>query len=352
MKFIINGSFLVEPMMGVQRYAFEIVNELDKISEGLDIGIVVPELELVTPIPDYKNIKVERFGTSTGKKFEQFELPRFLKNNKAFGIHLCNAVPIIYPKGIVCVHDIAFTIHPEFFTEKGDWHEILFRKMLYKRAFKRANKILTVSKTSKKEILQYYGRKCKLKKSDIVVTPNGWQHFNSDGVDESIFETFSDIKRGEYYYYMASLAKNKNISWILENAKRFPENQYVLTGRPLGDKLDLTEYKNVIYTGFVTDEQAKALMKNCKAFIFPSLYEGFGIPPMEALCMGAKIILSDIPILKEVYGDTGYYIDPFDSNVDLNELIKGEVASASETLDKYSWRKSAARLKEAIESCR
>jgi glycosyltransferase involved in cell wall biosynthesis len=242
------------------------------------------------------------------------------------------------------VHDIVFKTHPEYFTEAGDWHEILFRKMMYSHAFKKADAIVTVSGFSKKEILMNYN----VKKAKICVAGNGWQHYNTVDIDEGIFAEEPRIKKGGYYYYLASLAPNKNLWWILENAKKHPDNIYVLSGKPLGDRSGVDSLPNVICTGYVSDARAKALMKHCKAFLFPSTYEGFGIPPMEALSMGAKAVVGDIESLREIYGESVYYIDCKNPDTDIDELIKGECAPASEVLSRFSWESTAAKIAEIL----
>ena len=81
------------------------------------------------------------------------------------------------------------------------------------------------------------------------------------------------------------------------------------------------------YLGYVTDGEAKALMANCRAFLFPTLYEGFGIPPLEAIACGApRVIVSDTPCMREIYGPHAAYLDP------------------AELLGQYSWSASARRL--------
>ena len=99
-----------------------------------------------------------------------------------------------------------------------------------------------------------------------------------------------------------------------------------------------------MYTGYASDQLAKTLMKFCKAFIFPSYYEGFGIPPLEALSLGAKVIVSNTASLPEIFGNSAYYISPDNADIDLNELISKPVADADEVLSKYSWEKSAKQL--------
>ena len=379
--YIINGSYFCEPMMGVQRFAYETVNELDKLmsekfnlsndektenkktenkktedkktgaaSKGIKLILCIPNCELETEIPRFNYIEVIREGKHTGKRFEQFELPKILRRYKALGINLCNSLPFTYPYGIACIHDIAFKTHPEFFTEKGDNREMAFRKLLYKRAFDKCDAILTVSEFARKEILDNYKVK-----GHISVTCNGWQHYRSDDMDNSIIEKIGQFP--EYYFYMASLSKNKNINWILDNARFNPDKYYVLSGRMLGEDANLKALPNVIYLGYVTDAEARALMHNCKAFLFPSIYEGFGIPPMEAMCMGARIVVGDIEVMHEIYGDSAVYVDTADAKVKIDDLMlawdkthansdyKNEVLKV---LDRYSWKKSAECLLEEV----
>lgn len=350
-NYVINGSFLLEPALGVQRYAVQITKQLDSLlskKEGkLHLEIVVPDTEksLADLQKKYANIKIVSYGRHTGRLWEQLDFPRYLRKRKTKGISLCNTVPLFAKGGIVCVHDIVFQTHPEFFTEPGDWHEILFRKLMYRHAFKTADQIITVSNFSKNEILNNY----RLKNPDICVAGNAWQHYDRTDIDETIFEENPQIGKQEYYYYLASLAPNKNLKWILENAKNNPQQLYVLSGKPLGDNSGVEQLSNILCTGYVTDARARALMKHCKAFLFPSTYEGFGIPPMEALCMGAKIVLGDIPSLREIYKDTAYYVDCENPYCDIDKLLAAKQVKPAETvLSRYSWQKSAEKIAEVL----
>lgn len=355
MKYIIDGRFLYGQVLGVQRYAREITQKLDGMvkDKPYDVEIAVPEIdsegtsaEINSYKTKYDNIKIVILKGRAGRKWEQLTFQRYVDRQKAKPVYLCNEVSLFMKNGIVTVHDIAFKTHPDFFTEPGDWHEILFRKLMYDKAFKKADAIMTVSEYSKNEILGNY----RLKNKDIVVAGNGWQHFNIDYVDEGIFDRYaSRIKRGKYYFYLASLAPNKNLRWILENARRHPEVTYVVAGRALGDKSGIEKMPNIVLVGYAKDAEARALMKYCKAFIFPSTYEGFGIPPMEALCMGARIVLGDIPVLHEIYGASALYINCNKPEVNLDELLDNsdalkEKAAAKAVLGKYSWEKTAGEL--------
>lgn len=363
MKYIINGNFLYGSVLGVQRYGREITHELDKLikDKPYSVEIVMPTIDSdgTSVFIDkyqrlYENIKIVVIEGKAGRKWDQFSFNKYVKSQNRNGeiakpIYLCNEVSLFMKDGIAVIHDIAFKTHPDFFKEPGDWHEIIFRKMMYSRAFKKADYILTVSEFSKKEILDNY----QLKNSDIIVAGNGWQHFDTKNIDELVFDQYATrLKRGEYYFYLASLAPNKNLRWILENAKENPDTIYVIAGKSLGDDSGIEKMPNVIYLGYTSDETSKALMKYCKAFLFPSTYEGFGIPPMEALCMGARIILGDIPVLREIYGNAAKYVDCKNPYINLDDMVESweiKDSAVKEVLNNNSWAKSAGKLMEVMD---
>ena len=90
-------------------------------------------------------------------------------------------------------------------------------------------------------------------------------------------------------------------------------------------------------------------MKNCKAFIFPSFFEGFGIPPLEALSVGAKIIVSNSSCLPEIFGNSAYYIDPNKICTDLDELLSKSVESGEMILQKYRFSIFARQVLESLD---
>lgn len=149
---------------------------------------------------------------------------------------------------------------------------------------------------------------------------------------------------------MGSLAAQKNFEWIYKNASLHPEQKFVIAGKAVKSyKQKESVLGNVIYLGYISDEDIKALMAHCKAFIFPSIEEGFGIPPLEALSVGAKVVSSNASCLPEMLGNAVYYIDPKNPNVNLDEIISKTILQDSkEILAKYSWKKSAEKLHEFI----
>ena len=138
-----------------------------------------------------------------------------------------------------------------------------------------------------------------------------------------------------------------------QELKNHPDETFAVSGKAISGLVpeelhDLKTLKNVTLLGYVSDGDVKSLMKNCKAFVFPSYYEGFGIPPLEALSVGAKIIVANTASLPEIYADTALYISPDDTDVQLKKLLEGKTAAPDEILKKYTYGAAAQKLLETL----
>jgi glycosyltransferase involved in cell wall biosynthesis len=186
----------------------------------------------------------------------------------------------------------------------------------------------------------------------ISVSYSAWEHFRLINADYSVFDAHLTLKKGGYYFSLGSLSKRKNIKWIIEYARKNPDAIFAISGVSLptlkADELDNSTPQNILLLGYLDDSKVKALMEHCKAFILPSYYEGFGLTPLEALSCGAPIIVAKAASLPEIYGNTAHYIDPYDTNVNLDELLLEPVDKPDDILAKYSYDKAAEQVYDII----
>ena len=349
-KVVINGInlSLMSHITGIQRYAREIIIRLDDFlsKKGIQVEyayfhnatntILKPEeLRYIHPIP------IKAFNS---RMANLFTLPRYIKKEGAVGVNF--SPEILNSKAqIACVHDL----RPVLFRSYDSWHFRLSFWATLHIVKKTASKIVTVSDYQKKEICKYF----KIKDTNKVVTIyNGWEHMRSINVDEAIFSKFPQLKDNDYYYTLGSLAPHKNLQWVIEVAKRNPKQFFAIAGgknlKNWRDSIEKDSIPNVLFLGYVSDSENKALMKHCKAFLHPSKYEGFGIPPLEALACGAQIAVSNATCLPEIYEDAAHYFDPNDYDINIDKLISQPVASPNKILQKCSWDKSSSEWMKLI----
>ena len=340
-KIIINGRFLLHRVTGVERYAREIVSALDSYaSPGQFEMAVPPETE---EIPVYHNIPVCRVGKLQNRLWEHISFPAYVKRRAGIALNLCNTAPLPSP-GIVAVHDMKPIVHPEYYSKLF----VLWYRILFANELRRSQMILTGSRFSAREIIRCYH----VDPHRIHLIPEGWQHYSTIICDRYALERYG-LKEREFFFFMGSRDPGKNLSWIIESARSHPEMVYAISGninRSVFSKMPCEEEQdtlpdNVRLLGYVTDEEAKTLMRDCKAFLFPSFYEGFGMPPLEALSAGCPcIVVSDIPVMHEIFGEQAVYIDPHKVG---NFSCKD--TDGKDVLTHYSWKKSAKKLIRLLE---
>ena len=334
---VINGTVLCDPITGIPRYVYEVVTRLDALLEGtgLDVRLAYRDDDRPLHLPPMKNIRVVPLR-AVKYFYNMAVLPRYLKANGAFYLGLASDVTL-QRDSVVVLHDIRPLVMD---TDRGMFRFKFWVHCLSVKAF--AKRVYTVSYDQRELISRRLG----IPKERIGVTYNGWEHMQRCPADESIFDRLPGVKKGEYFYALGSMAKHKNYKWIREVARRNSDKTFVVAGgkdlRAFGDDTEAQDTHNIFYPGYVQDGENKALLQHCKAFLHPAVFEGFGIPPLEALSQGAPILLSNASCLPELYGKTARYFDPYDYEVDLDALLAQPVEPAGEVLEKFSWDRTAA----------
>lgn len=343
MKILINGNFFNRNLTGIERFSFEVLNRFDSLlSSEDDVSILVAKNAKNVPV--YKNIKIIHSEKEI-HSFPMWDLIEFKKACKFFGctgLNFSNTAPLGKKCGFAFIHDIYAKDCPKDFSGLKDRLVKLYSCMNYRNIAKNARKVFTVSEFSKSQIVKAY----KINPEKVFVIPNGWEHFNSVQEDNSIFEKYPVLTQKPFYFTLGSLSKRKNLKWIAEYAFNHPEETFAVSGKAISGLVPpeleaLKKLNNVVLVGYVSDGQVKSLMKKCKAFVFPSYYEGFGIPPLEALSVDAKIIVAKAASLPEIYKGAAGYIDCENTNVSLEELCNSATTPAEQILSEYTYDKAA-----------
>jgi glycosyltransferase involved in cell wall biosynthesis len=350
---LINGDFLCRRLTGIERYAHEITTRLDKISKSGEIAIIVPNN--AKNVPMFSNLKLIRHKKNIKSHlwWQMFTLQWFLITHRQYTVLEFGNTALPFAPGIVFLHDIYCEFFPEDFISKRDKIIRAYNRWQYRLIGRTAKKIITVSFFTLNQIIENFH----VDPGKISVVYSSWEHFKLIDADYSVFDAYPALKRKEYYFSLGSLSKRKNIKWIIEYAKKNPDTIFAISGESLPtvkvDGLDNSTPKNIILSGYLDDSKVKALMENCKAFILPSYYEGFGLTPLEALSCGAQVIIAKAASLPEIYGNTAHYIDPYNTDIDLDKLLSEPVEKPDEILLKYSYDTAAEQVYKLIrENCR
>jgi glycosyltransferase involved in cell wall biosynthesis len=299
--------------------------------------------------------------------WEQLILPVYLKKSKIDVLFTPSvAVPVLSKcKHVVCIHDLI----PFHTKGKYSWIRSEYIKQITRISAKKAAKVLTVSENSKLEIQRY----CQIAAEKIYVTYNG---FNKKliVIDEYQWQEFKKAHRipNHYILFVGTLEPGKNIEslisayGLLKRKYKFQHKLVIAGGKGwLFDSIfeqvsRLNLSRDVIFTGYVPDDILGALYSHADLFVLPSLYEGFGIPILEAMNFGVSVITSNISAMPEVAGDAAILVDPLDIEEIANamQIILGNPGLHKEMSKKgkeraanFSWEKAAKIVYERLNEC-
>lgn len=300
---------------------------------------------------EYKPITPRASGLFSGHLWEQLSLP-WLTNGLL--VNLCNSFPVAVKKQIVVIHDAAVYAVPDGFTRKFVW---FYRLLYWTLKFKPSTKIMTVSEFSRREIARYTG----LPIDRITVNHCGADHWNQVQPDLSVIDRMR-LQGRRYLLAVASANPNKNLERLIAAYASLnrPDIPLILAGgqnQRVFSTNGGSDVPGIVRAGYVTDAELAALYQHATAFVFPSLYEGFGFPPLEAMTFGCPVISSREASLPEVCGEAARYCDARDT-ADIaraiSELLDDEsirqtlITAGFDQVKKFTWKATARRLAEIV----
>ncbi|OGC69529.1 hypothetical protein A2415_05250 [candidate division WWE3 bacterium RIFOXYC1_FULL_39_7] len=365
MKILIDARLYGLENAGIGRYVMSLVQEIYKLDQKNDYVIVL----------NGKYFNELKFGEKwkkvmfSGKHYgfsEQLKLPRLIDAEKPDLVHFPHFnVPIRYKgKYVVTIHDML--MHKQKGVEATTLPRVVYytKRLGYRKVFsnaiRRSEKVIVPTKYVQNEVCRYY----KLQREKVIVTYEGvdkniWAHA---GTEKTVLRKYGLV--GKYFVYAGNAYPHKNLARAIEAVtflnKRLNDENVVLaiaTSRGvfqerlvrIVDNLDARKYVKLL--GFVPDDELGNIYAQSLGFVFPTLSEGFGLPGLEAMSAGTLALVSEIPVLKEVYRDHAIYFNPHDfSSIErtMKNVMEMDpkkrrkmIIEGKKLVERYSWEKMA-----------
>lgn len=335
---LINGRFMGVPITGVQRFAREILLALDRVlpehRPGVRVLMAVPPGILGThQAMAFQHIDLVEVGRRQGHAWEQLELSRFSPDLPL--VSLCNTAPLWRQRQSVVIHDAAVFSLPQAYSRKFR----LAYKALHHGLARTGAKLLTVSEFSKQDLARHLHVPSKA----IGVLPESGEHMLRLTPDDTILDKH-DLRQRPFVLAVSSNHMGKNFAFVAEALLTLERQQ----GNPGFDVVVAGGSNSTVFAqrgttlpsfikrvGYVSDEQLCSLYQHATCFVFPSVYEGFGLPPLEAMSLGCPVLASDAASIPEVCGDAAMYFQPHDASTLLKALQRVMIADEK---NKRAWR--------------
>jgi len=352
----INGRFMTRPTTGVERFAVELLRAwLPTHDRARSATLALPSQageENAGGHAQRLGIGVGGTvgGSLQGHAWEQLQLPGMSRGSVL--VNLCNSAPLACRRQIVVVHDAAVVAMPSSYSfAYRSWYRWITRQLVHRAAV-----VATVSEFSAAEIRRCFGRV----KQEIAVIHESGEHVLREAADLSVLERLGLVGR-RYVLTVGSLSPTKNLAAVVKAAALLRDldvavvaaggaNSRVFNG-------SAAAADGVLGTGRVSNGELRALYENAQCFVFPSLYEGFGLPPLEAMHCGCPVIVSRRASLPEVCGDAAVYFDPVDP-AQIAQQIRRVIGSAALRAEmreaghlrvrRFSWGSAAERFEQVF----
>lgn len=334
-RLLVNGRFLTQPITGVQRYAREMLAALE--SSDLTIGVVAPRG--AGPLPG-KTERLDDGSILKGHAWEQMRLSGWMRKwNADLLWSPCNTGPLSVDAQVVTIHDASVFAGPEWFSASFR----AFYKWLLPRLGRKVRVVVTDSEFSKSELVKYGVADA----AKIRVVPAGvGPQFAPGGA------------KGGYVLFVGTRNPRKNLARLIEAWSRVPDKGgRVLravggAGRAFSREALPPIPADVKLEDAANDDALVALYRGADLLVQPSLYEGFGLPPLEAMACGTPAVVSRVASHPEVCGDAAIYCDPLDVADIARAIAKGLThppTNCFEQAARFTWPRAAATLTAVFE---
>ena len=353
---LINGRFLGRRATGVDRFALETLRALDQLIDandplvaGLRAEIVVPEALAGLANP-FRHVGLRASGAASGLRWEQLALPQIARGGLL--LNLCNSGPLMCRRQVTVLHDAAPARVPDSYSRSfAAWY-----RLMAPRLGRVSQRVITVSEFSRRELSDAY----RIPAGKIGVVPESGEHMlRVEHDDRAVAHKLNDRP---FALAVGSLNRHKNFRLVADAARLLGDAQFDIVVVGGGDPKVYGAEQHALpafvkHLGYVSDGELAALYRRAACFVYPSRYEGFGLPPVEALALGCPVIASRLPAVQEACADAVLYTSA-DDPAELAHLLQritsdaGLRASLRERgrarTAELTWRSTAVKLIEEI----
>ncbi|HUQ88498.1 MAG TPA: glycosyltransferase family 1 protein [Vicinamibacterales bacterium] len=349
---------------GIGTYIRNILMELSRLDRETEYVVLCRPDDVTSGDVLGQNFRMVPETAAAYSIAEQFRIPLSLARERVRLVHEPHYVlpPLLQCRSVVTIHDCIHLMFPQYLPSKLAY---LYAKSSMWSATKKANRILTVSEASKRDILRFFD----VRPEKVVVIYNA--------IDERFLSAANpermDLVRQRYQLdhpfvlYVGNIKPHKNLERLIDAygraRARCPDDlKLIIVGDEISKypalrqavhkhKLD----KHVRFLGFQPMETLAAFYRLARAFVFPSLYEGFGLPPLEAMACGTPVVTSNVSSLPEVAGGAALLVDPYDVDSIANgivvavtdETVRADlITRGRERARSFSWTQSVRKIHE------
>lgn len=372
MKIGIDIRLIGKKRTGDEVVIFNLVREMAKLSTDHEFKLftevtdekILNEISEQLGITERKNFEIISIQTKNRYSWNFWALQRYLRKNPVDVYHTQYITPFFVPKEIkivTIIHDISFNFFPKFIKLS----DLVFLRTLIPLSIGRADKIVGVSRFTRDEIIKYY--KTEASKVDWIHNSIGEEFIGNEISEEELNRVREKYNLPEkFILYVGTLQPRKNLPMLIEAYSEIKDKlgniKVVIGGNKSAHNFDqrideIIKEKNVaseiIFPGFVDEKDKPAIFRLAHVFAFPSLYEGFGIPPLEAMSQGVPVVCSDISSLREISANGAIYFDLknlddfskklYDICMD-NSLREELIREGKNRISFFSWKNSASKM--------
>jgi len=364
MKIAINCCYYIPKGGGIKEYIYNLVTNIIKLDNTNEyVFYIYRDNENYWQETMPKNLKYKTVPFSSKMRILRsiFQNIYWLKEYYTERFDIFHSPFFYYPtilpcKSIITVHDLRFKAHPQTY----EFLRRIFLNYAVKKSIKKTKHIITISNFSKNDIINYFN--VNSSKITVIHEAVDLKRFKiSEMTNDHKILTANKLIPKKYFLCVGHLEPRKNLDFLinsfndLKQKNCLPDFKLVIVGKKNHDfeatiKLIEASNTNIAFLDFISENDLFTIYQNAYALIFPSIYEGFGFPILEAAAFDVPALCSNITSLPEIGGEGALYFDPYNAKdlqnqilniVNNTELYNNLVSKAKINLTRFSWEKNA-----------